>query len=127
MTWNPETTPNFSVAEMACKCGECGGLCDMRQSHMEKLQAMRNITGPLTVTSGYRCPLHPEEAKKQRFGAHAQGKATDIAIYNAAHRFKVIKAALDVGMVGLGIANSFVHVDSGHDNASRPASWVYGK
>jgi zinc D-Ala-D-Ala carboxypeptidase len=39
---------------------------------MAKLQKLRETYGsPMKVTSGYRCPQHPIEAKKARPGAHA--------------------------------------------------------
>ncbi|MBL4820176.1 MAG: DUF882 domain-containing protein [Gammaproteobacteria bacterium] len=121
--WNPETTPNFSLQEMCCKCGKCGGQCEMKQSHMSRLQGMRNILGPLRVTSGYRCPQHPEEQKKATPGAHAQGTATDLQTSNSGSRFKYVQAAVKVGMQGIGLYTNFVHVDSGHETMARPALW----
>jgi len=123
--WQSETTPNFSLSEMACKCGKCKSECNMQQEFMERLQIMRAHLGPMVVTSGYRCPLHPEEAKKARPGAHAQGQAADIAAVDGEHRFKILQEAVRAGMVGIGIANSFIHVDDGHDSASRPWQWKY--
>jgi len=123
--WRPEETPSFTPSEMACKCGKCGGVADMDHDFMTKLQMMRNLLGPLEITSGYRCPSHPDEIRKPAPGAHAQGKAADILAKGAAHRFRLISGAVNVGMVGLGVAKSFIHVDSGNDNVDRPASWSY--
>jgi len=122
--WNPETTPNFKISELACRCGKCGAQCQMKQSHMEKLQAMRDILGRVDAASGYRCPQHPEEQKKATPGAHAQGTATDIKVSNSAHRYQVIDAAYAVGMVGICVYDTFIHVDSGHETMPRPAMWV---
>ncbi|MEC9266695.1 MAG: D-Ala-D-Ala carboxypeptidase family metallohydrolase [Pseudomonadota bacterium] len=124
--WNPETTPNFSPAEMACKCGTCGGLHDMRQDFMVRLQAFREAIGrPLTVTSGYRCPKHPEEARKATPGAHGQGQAVDLACNDAGLRHEMVCLAMAQGFPGVGVAKTFIHLDGGHDSARRPALWSY--
>ena len=49
-------TPNFSRAEMSCRCG-CG-LDHMDEKFMKMLQQLRNELGPLPVTSGVRCERH---------------------------------------------------------------------
>jgi len=93
---------------------------------MAQLQALRDKVGrPLTVTSGYRCASHPVELRKTHLGAHAQGLAADIAISGATERYALIKAAIEVGMTGLGVASGFIHVDAGHAYAARPAVWKY--
>ena len=97
----------------------------MDHEFMLKLQAMRDKLGPMSITSAYRCDKHPEEIRKQNPGAHAQGLAADIQAGGAEHRFLILDAAFDVGMVGIGTANSFIHVDSGHRYANRPAQWKY--
>ncbi len=97
----------------------------MQHSFMEKLQSMRDVIGPMTVTSGYRCPEHPEEKRKERPGAHGQGRAADIKVSSSKERFNVAMCGHGVGMVGVGVANGFVHVDDGHAHAGRPAMWKY--
>lgn len=121
MKWDPETTPNFSLEEMACKCG-CGG-CEVKQEHMDRMQRIRDRFGPLPVNSGWRCKNHPEEKKKSKPGSHNQGTATDIKIENASDRFRFIKIAIDEGITGLGIYKTFIHIDSGHEHMPRPAIW----
>ena len=46
-------TPNFSRAEMSCRCG-CG-LDYMDEKFMKMLQQLRNQLGPLPVTLAVRC------------------------------------------------------------------------
>ncbi|WP_417448344.1 D-Ala-D-Ala carboxypeptidase family metallohydrolase [Idiomarina abyssalis] len=128
LKWNPADTPNFSTKEMACKCGKCGGKSEMDPEFMARLQRLRDLLGPLSINSGYRCPQHPEEIKKARPGAHSTGHAADIKANNGAHRFKILEAAFAVGMKGIGVANGYIHVDDGHPdpNVSRPTQWKYG-
>ena len=50
-------TANFSVHEMACKCGF--GKHEMDEEFMRMLQTLRDeMQGPLRVTSGFRCEDH---------------------------------------------------------------------
>jgi uncharacterized protein YcbK (DUF882 family) len=122
--WNPETTPNFTRVEMACNCG-CGE-CEMRQDFMDMLQALRRAYGkPLSITCGYRCPNHPDEASKANPGSHAQGRAADIRCTDAGMRDELLRRAYDCGMSGKGIAKGFIHLDNGHDFQARPAVWSY--
>ena len=123
--WKPELTPSFTPSEMACRCSNCDGAAKMSHDFMMKLQAIRDDVWPLAITSGYRCPRHPEETRKANPGAHAQGKAADIGTTNSAQRFKILEAALKHGMIGIGTAKSFIHVDDGHAYATRPAQWSY--
>ena len=68
----------FKESEM--KCQHCGGSA-WHQDFMDWLDAVRHEFGkPMVVTSGYRCPDHPIEAKKPEPGAHATGYAVDIAV-----------------------------------------------
>lgn len=120
--------PNFSAHEFACRCGHCDGAADMSPDLLERLQRMREMLGRrMIVLSGYRCPQHPVEAKKQRPGSHAAGMAADIAASTGIERFSLVKAGIDVGMVGVGVSQSFVHLDVGHPSESvgRPAVWIY--
>ena len=55
-------------------------------------------------------------------GTHAQGIAADIKITNAAHRFNIVKNAVKLGFTGIGIANTFIHVDT---RGTTPVIWTY--
>lgn len=125
MRWDASLTPNFAPDEMACKCGTCGGQEEMTHDFMRRLQRIRDAFGPMTITSGFRCSDHPEERIKKKPGSHAQGRAADIAVSNAQRRYELIRLAFEHGMIGIGIANGFVHLDAGHKYAARPAVWKY--
>lgn len=122
MEWNPDDTPSFTVAEMQCKCG-CGE-APMDAAFMGMLQDLRDRVGPLRVNSGYRCPEHPVEAKKTSPGAHANGTAADIQPLKTG-MYEATKEAFDIGFVGIGIENGWLHVDNGHPRKHRPALWTY--
>jgi zinc D-Ala-D-Ala carboxypeptidase len=121
---------NFTSGEFACRCG-CGQ-SPMDDGFMSWLQAIRTVWGrPMTITSGYRCPKHPVEAKKARPGAHASGKAVDIAVANGQEAHALVKLAMAMDVLGLAIKLSdgqrFIHLDmmDSRAEAPRPACWEY--
>ena len=111
----------FKREEFDC---QVSGTNNMEQDFLEKLDELREVCGfPFEVTSGYRHPtLHPIERKKDVPGTHAQGIAADIKITNAADRFNIVKNAVKLGFTGIGIANTFIHVDT---RGTTPVIWTY--
>lgn len=125
MEWDFSLTPNFSPDEMRCKCSYCQGALAMNGHFMEILQRIRNEFGAMPVISGYRCPQHPEEVGKIKPGSHSAGLAADIKINLATDRWQLVKLAFNNGIVGVGVAKTFIHLDAGHPWARRPAMWSY--
>ena len=105
--------PNFKAAEF--NCSHCGKN-EMKPDFMTKLQALRTTYGkPMRVTSGYRCPQHPIEAKKAAPGAHASGCAVDIGVEGAdAHRLLTLAMAAEFTGVGVQQKGTgrFLHLDT---------------
>ena len=118
----------FSEDELRCSHS---GECEMDEAFMEKVNAIREVCDfPFTVTSAYRHPTHPIEARKKKPGAHASGHAIDIAVRgDKAHR--LIEIALKYGMTGIGVAQKggsrFIHLDdlTAEDGFPRPTVWSY--
>ena len=100
----------FDLDEFACQhTGQ--NLID--PNFVESLDDLREVCGfPFTITSGYRSPAHPIEAKKAKAGTHAQGIAADIAVSNGRERGIIVRNAIDLGFMGIGVAKGFVHVDT---------------
>jgi zinc D-Ala-D-Ala carboxypeptidase len=123
MDWN--RFPNFKAAEF--NCSHCGKN-EMKPEFMAKLQALRTQYGkPMRVTSGYRCPQHPIEARKAAPGAHASGCAADIGIEGRdAHR--LLSLAMSIGFNGIGVqqkgSGRFLHLDT-LEGPTRPTLWSY--
>jgi zinc D-Ala-D-Ala carboxypeptidase len=118
--------PNFSAREFTCShCGSEG----VQEALLDKLQAMRTEYGkPMRITSGYRCPQHPIEAKKSVPGAHALGLAADIGVEGPeAHR--VLALAFKHGFTGIGVQQKgtgrFIHVDIRSGQLPTPSVWSY--
>lgn len=123
MDWNQY--PNFSESEFRCK--HCGKV-EMQPAFMDKLQKLRTAYGkPMIISSGYRCPKHPVEAKKASPGAHASGQAADIAVQGN-DAYQVLQLALAAGFTGIGVnqkgGGRFLHLDTLTD-PPRPNVWSY--
>ena len=100
----------------------------MNPELLEKLDQLREAYRyPIKLTSTYRSPDHPIEAKKTKPGEHAYGAAVDIACVGGEATFKLVKAAIEVGFTRIGISrkNNFVHVGIGHDGAPPITIWTY--
>lgn len=123
-----DLTKNFSKSEFKCKC--CGKV-HMDEAFVGMLQEIRDEVGfPIRITSGYRCPKHNSRVSSTgRSGPHTTGMAADIAVHGVqAHA--VLRAALKVGMSGIGVkqkgphSSRFLHLDSLTTNP-RPWVWSY--
>lgn len=118
--------PNFAAYEFDCSHT---GDNEMKQDFMRRLQAIRTEYGkPMSVTSGYRSPEHPIEARKSAPGAHASGRAADIAV-SGGDALRVIELALKHGMTGIGVNQKgngrFIHLDDLEHEDNRPRPWVW--
>ena len=119
----------FSYDEMKCKCG-----CDqapMDQNFMHMLDSIREHYGkPIIISSGYRCPAHPIEAKKAKPGSHTTGKAADLAV-SGGDAMQIMGLALlsDIRRVGVQQKGEgrFIHLDicDEEDGFPTPALWSY--
>lgn len=120
--FHPDTDP-----KLLCTCGHPD--CDRRsvsQDHLERVQKTREIVDHgLSVTSGGRCPNHPDEVHRTTPADHQKQQGCDVAVTGAT-RGNVVEAAMLAGCNAIGVAKTFVHL--GH----RPelpkghiTMWVY--
>lgn len=124
----------FTVEELACKhCKENGtwdGKDYMDESFVHWVDELRErMNFPFIVTSAYRCPEHPIEARKSAPGPHSSGKAIDIQV-SGKRAFKLLREALSMGFVGIGVnqkgdhSQRFIHLDMWFEG-DRPTIWSY--
>ena len=111
------------------KCSHTGE-CKMDKEFMKVLDEIREECGfAFVITSGYRSPKHPIEAKKSRPGAHASGKAVDILVHME-QAYKVVEVALRFGIKRIGVSQKgdvgarFIHLDMDETRAA-PRIWSY--
>ena len=110
----------FKIEDFACsETGEN----EIQWDFVSALDDLRGVCGfPFIVTSGYRSPDHSVEARKSQPGQQTKGNAVDIKVSNGVERFTIVKNAISLGFKGIGIANTFVHVDT---RDSSPVIWTY--
>ena len=117
---------NFKFSEFTCQCG-CG-ITEVDPKLLDLLQEARDVLGPITITSAYRCPNHNSKVSKTGLsGPHTTGKSVDLHVSNSQHRKQLISYFADK-VSGLGIAKTFIHIDiltrdDGFD--ARPNCWLY--
>ncbi len=107
---------------------EFNGFEMMDEKLLSMLDDLREAYGyPIKLTSTYRSPDHPIEAKKSKPGEHAYGAAVDIACIGGEATFKLVKAAIETGFKRIGISrkNNFVHVGIGYPGAPSTTIWTY--
>lgn len=116
-----QLTPHFSLSEFACKCG-CGQ-AKVNLDLPHALEELREATGPITITSGYRCPQHRVERGKVRPGMHTRGIAADIRVKGMTARelYEIVKLFPRFRGVGVDDEQNYVHVDL----RETPARWCY--
>ena len=114
------TVKYFDIWEFDCTHT---GKNEMDSEFLEQLDFLRAECGfPFRITSGYRDATHPNEARKPEPGTHSQGIAADIAVSNGVERMNIVHNALKLGFGGIGVARTFVHVDS---RKTTPVMWTY--
>lgn len=124
MNW--ELYKNFKPQEFACQhCGKEG----IKEELLNRLQALRTFLNfSFVVSSGYRCPEHPIEAKKSKPGTHTTGLAVDI-LCRGTEAYKIITHAQEYGFTGIGVnqkGNSrFIHLDIADHSEERPRPTVW--
>ena len=118
----------FQPQEFACKCG-CGfALPDDRL--LTTLNTIRAALGsPVTVTSGCRCPIHNRRVGGVYNSNHMDGTAADIQCKgkSPSEVHGTILALHSAGklpeLAGLGIYDTFVHVDVAPKLPGRLRRW----
>ena len=122
MTWK-----NFTRDEFACKCG-CG-TNEIKDEAIDLAQEVRDEVGfAMPITSGYRCPNHPEERAKAKPGSHAKGLAFDVGVSGGKAR-QITKVLLSKSAGGVGVhqkgnhSGRFIHGDVSQDRIG--LFWTY--
>lgn len=104
---------HFRSREFDCHGKGCCSQTKVDPRLVSYLQNIReHFDAPVTVTSGYRCETHnaatPNAAPKSR---HVSGAAADIRV-KGVQPDQVAKYAESIGIRGIGLYDSFVHIDT---------------
>lgn len=120
--FHPGTDP-----KLRCTCGHSD--CDRRsvdQETLDRVQLVREDLGaPMVVTSGGRCPNHPNEVNKAKPGDHQLGKAVDVRYRTVLERNKLMVLAGRHGATRVAAGKNFVHMAWTPTNDRSVPTWTY--
>jgi len=126
------STDNFNPAtdvKLRCTCGHPD--CDERsvdQETLDQVQLVREDLGqPMTITSGGRCPNHPNERTKSKPGDHQRQKAVDVACSDeqTETKLKVLAGRHGATRVAGGAYCGFVHMAWTETERTDVPTWSY--
>lgn len=112
MSREPNWSPQLTKAEFDCSHT---GKNEMDADFIDQLQRVRDKCGfPWHITSGYRDPTHPIEARKAKPGRHTYGVALDIGCHSD-NAYWIIKYAMEEGISHIGVSQvngkpRFIHL-----------------
>ena len=96
----------------------------MDQAFISTLDMLRDAAGiPLVLTSAFRPSAWDKSHGRTGTGAHTKGKAVDIRCNASATRLKIVRAAISLGIRRIGVAGSFIHIDT--DATLPDGIWTY--
>ena len=95
---------------------------DMDSSFMRRLNRARRLAGvPFVLNSAYRSVEYELSKKRSGQSMHTLGRAVDIRCLDSKNRALIVAALIKVGFHGIGISNTFIHVD----DRSTKLIWLY--
>ena len=108
---NKKVSTNFKVREFSCADGS--DPIFISPELVSVLQNIRTHFGkPVTITSAYRTPTHNKKVGGVNDSMHLYGAAADIKIKDITpHQVAQYAEKLLTGKGGIGVYNSFVHID----------------
>lgn len=118
---------NFNSTEFDCHGSGCCSTTEIDPKLVEYLQKIRDhFNAPVTINSAYRCEKHNAKIGGASKSKHKYGQAADIVVKGVAPA-EVAKYAESIGIKGIGLYSSFVHIDTrttksfwyGHEQAYR--------
>lgn len=94
----------------------------MNAAFLVKLAECRRLAGiAFAITSSYRSPEKNRAVGGSPSSMHLQGRAVDVVARNGVARWKIVRAALSLGL-SVGIMENAVHID---DRAGTPVLFHY--
>lgn len=94
----------------------------MDKAFMSRLNKARRLAGiPFVLNSAFRSSEYDMQKGRTGNSYHCKGRAVDIKCLDSSSRAVIIDALIRSGFCGIGIANTFIHVDD------RPLKclWLY--
>lgn len=114
----------FSLSEFDSP-DEVGSGSKMNQGFLDQLDLARETAGiPFKINSGYRTKKHNEIVGGRVGSSHLKGLAADIGYRGSRERYLILHGLIKAGLNRIGIANTFIHVDSDNKKDGKVV-WLY--
>lgn len=92
----------------------------MSGEFMNVLDKVRSRAGiPLVLNCAYRSVEWDKSKGRSGTSSHCKGCAVDIRCNTSQNRFKIVAAAIAVGVTRIGIGKTFVHLDYDKDKVQQ--------
>ena len=121
-------TENFNPItdrKLLCTCGHQD--CDKRSVSQEVLDMVQLVredaNRPLSITSGGRCPNHPNEVHRSKPADHQKCMAVDISVSDGLQRGELVDLGIKRGFNAIGVADTFIHL--GYRPGQKLIMWSY--
>ena len=107
------------------------GAANMDNNFISMLDNARGIAGiPFKISSGFRTTEYNQSLSARGYSAspnssHLKGEAADIVCKSSKDRWIILTALQEAGFKRIGIASSFIHVDSSDLWKASPVIWTY--
>ena len=100
----------FTLKEFECPCCHTVKLSSILLCKLLRFRCM--VDGPVSITSGYRCPSENTKIGGDQNSYHMKGMAVDIYVANASLD-ELFSLAKFVGFTGIGVYSkkNFLHLD----------------
>lgn len=107
------------------KCSPSCSLQDMDQTFIDLLDRVRELAGiPIVLNSAYRSKEWERKQGRDATSTHCKGTAVDIRCNTNANRYRILSAALRLGVCRIGVGATFIHLDTDGDK-SQNVVWTY--
>lgn len=123
-----EFADHFRSNEFDCQCSyEDCFFTTVSYSLILRLDKLREMLGPIKVTSGYRCQRHQDDLRMSGIktvtkpSTHQRGSAADVKTGRHTGA-ELEEAARSVGFKAIGVATDWIHIDLRNNKERR---WVY--
>ncbi len=119
--------PEFFVEKEFLNCVPTCSMSAMHPAMLKFLDDLRRKAGiPIVLTCAFRSRQYDLDKGRSGKGAHTYGLAVDIRCTKPANRWKIIKAAIELGATRIGVAPTYIHIDLGENKGLSPeVFWTY--
>ncbi|MFW6281954.1 MAG: YcbK family protein [bacterium] len=109
---NFQLSKNFNLQEFECTHPDHRHV-RVDEKLVDKLQKLRDkINKPLVINSAYRCPERNEQVGGAKDSQHLYGKAVDVSVTNLEISVEKVKELAEkIGFNGIGLYDTFIHLD----------------